>query len=473
MVQEKVTSISTTLAPEKSAGDHPFLWEVVDGIVSPNSDGGLIDSRLGGSTPRLGGSTRTGDTIRGTSTASVDVSGGGSSSTITLPANQIYVDLYPDRDNITVFSTSGTLSNPQSFEVQKKEIVVFSNTDRVGLRYGDISNESITLIGKFLDVNGNVVNPSFNISGGSFEIISSVVGYGAVEVIYTTTKKRYLFEFVGSCPATIPLDEEGNEQAVFEQATLLALWQVDNNTLLDATLDVTNPNSRCGTTTANNVSFKQEDPPGLFLEVVDTQRDDSSLASFNPVVTTLRLYPAGAVTASSDILVNSLDIVDLRGGDEIPVTGEMVQFQNTSRQKMKYPIIDGSALNPAPVTEVVDQFGNSVFSPKFVGPGTKIEEVIWTSSVTYKSTGNTFTVPIGEIVSVNSFNKTLPITGVCKMSYTAKYDTILVRRPLNNINGELISPEGIVSTKAVILGRAVSNSIILPEFNAGNNGVES
>lgn len=484
MVQEKIASISTTVGPE-TGGGQPFLWEVVNGIVSPDADGGLTDSRLGGSTPRTGGSTRLGGTIRGTTTTSTSPSGGGSSSTITLPANQIYVDLYPNRGDINVFSTSGNLSNPQSFVVEKKEIVVFSNTDRVGLRYGDISNESITLIGSFLDVNGNVVSPSFNVDGGTFEIVSSIEGYGAVEVTYSTTKKRYLFEFVGSCPATIPVDAEGNEEEVFEQATLLATWLVDGE-LLDATLDVTNPNSRCSNTGSGNVTiiYPDEDPLGFQLINEGTSgalvKGSATGGAGTSAVTRIKVFPGGAL--GLQVTVPNTDRHSISNiSHQRDMKNDLLQFQNTFQQNMTRSIADGLSISAAPVTDILDQFGNIVASPKFLGPGCEVTEVTWTSPTTFTSTGRTFIVPLGTIISVNAFNNTLPITGTCEMSYVAPYDLIFLKRTIEfdsssdtdsgKQRNSLIAKESNVSVLGILNGQDIAGTIAIPEHDGGNNGV--
>lgn len=479
MVQEKVVSISTTLAPETGNGQ-PFLWEVVDGVVTAGgTSGGVTEGRAGGSSPRPGSTTRADTTVQVRNT-----SGGGSSSSINLPANQIYVDLFPNRDEINVFSTSGTLSNPTSLVHEAKEVLTFSNSDRASLRYGDIGNENITLIGSFLDVNGNTVSPSFNVDGGSFEVVSSIKGYGVIEITYTASKKRYLFEFVGSCPATIPLDEEGNEEDVFEQATLLATWLVDEE-LLDATVNVTNANSRCGQTGDGNVTiiYPDEEPIGFQLINIGTSGSLSQSTALGSVgtsaVTRIKVFPGGASDLEITVPeVDSFRLSNLPHQDEFK--RDLLQFQNTFQQNTSLSIADGTSLNVAPVTDILDQFGNVVTLPKFAGPGEEVREVTWTSSTTFTSAGRTFNVPIGTVISVNSFNDTLPITGTCELSYTAPYDLIFLSRTIEldtslDTKSQLprnaaIAQHSTVSVRGVLNGQEIAGTISVPEHDAGENG---
>lgn len=479
MVQEKVVSISTNVALDSASSLHPFLWEVVDGIVSPDADGGFNSSsptRTGGTVTRTGGATRTG-TTRGTTTTSVAPSGGGSSSTITLPSTQIYVDLYPDRGDINVFSTSGTLSNPQSFVVTKTEIIVFSNTDRVGLRYGDIGNVSITLLGSFLDVNGNVINPSFTVNGGTFEMVSSVIGYGAIKVTYTTSKKRYLFEFVGSCPATIPVDSEGNKEEVFEQATLLALWQ-NGGELRNTTIDITNSNSRCVNSGSGNISVIYPDDTPVGFQLID-EGATGSLGSGTNAVNRIKVFPSGLITADNISASNAtFSVSDSSLQDEF--VNDSLSFQNTFQQNMSRVIINGLGLSVAASGDIVDQFGDTVSVPRFAGPGEIVEEVEWTTSVTFKATGRRFEVPIGIIISVTSGNKTLPITGTVTVSYTAPYDLVFLERlkvfdvssdtSSGKVRNQAVARQTSLSIVSELNGSEISGTISIPEYNGGNNG---
>lgn len=350
-------------------------------------------------------------------------------------SNEIIVDLYPSNVIIQTFVTAGFLSSGSPRSKPFSEVLIFSNTDKVSLRYSNVTFLSITKIGTFKDANtGLTVGGSAQHDSVNSEITFSRPIYGTVKVEYTAPYRRFTYTFNGTCPGSPPpIDPVTLEETpIFTQATLIALWD-QNNIPAVATLAVTNENDRC--------PFAGQDGEQLNL-VIEIVRSggDGKAPPFGEYHTVLRFVPAG-LALTLNVNEGAVPVKCNSQPETFQIKNQYLQYNNTASISVRYPMINISIAIDGAFT---DQFGVEflIADHNIAKPNDIINDGVWKNSTVFEGTGISRVVKRGEIVITDGFGNIKPAFGILIATYDITYDTYLYAHKIDEI--PTVDGEGVI-----------------------------
>ena len=372
--------------------------------------------------------------------------------------NQVKLNLFPDDSAINVTTTTGSISFADSRIRHVVEVLTFSNSDRVSLRYSNAQSVSITPFGSFLDaVTGNTVPQILKHDFNTSEIVASKKVYGVIRVIYDAPYQEFIYTFPETCPITPPdIDPDtGATTQIFTDGVVLALWPLGLGETAAATLQLSNANDRC-------LFLEPEaETGGLIIEKRSSKPTNKEGEPFE-YVTLFRVYPANLqptfeVTEGLKPILAPAD-----SNKKIKVVNEFLSFANTFSRSVRYPLNTG--ISAVPEGDIFDEFNREieVADQMIALPGSTITEVRWRDSFTIAQKLSKRKVRLGEIVITDGQGNTKPISGLLRATYDATYDTFIYRHITTRTGSENVNIGGAIFT--VRAGKLVAIFTIEPRF---------
>jgi len=372
--------------------------------------------------------------------------------------NQVKLNLFPDDSAINVNTTTGSISFGTSRLRHTVEILTFQNADKVSLKYSNAQSVSITKFGSFLDaVTGNtspqILKHDFNTS----EIVASTKVYGVIRVVYDAPYIELIYTFPESCPITPPdLDTDTGEPVkIFTDGVVLALWPLSFGETAAATLQLSNPNSRC-------LFLQAEGETAPYIVEIGEIKSDTRKGKAFGYLTLIKIFPAG-LNPELEVSNGAKPIITANDSNiTLTIKNEYVSFTNGFSGQIRYPINTG--LSAAPEDDFFDEFGREteVVENMIALPGQEITEVRRLNSFQIGAKLSKRKVRRGEIVLTDGNGFTLPLTGIVRCSYVATYDSYAYLHVTKRGTIEELDVEGAILT--VRSGFLSSVFIIPPRF---------